>query len=96
MPFLGRIKLKAHCKRKELIMAKKNNDDITFVITEHIGDISLASSGWKRELNMVSWNGNDPRFDLRSWSPDHSKCSRGQTFCSEEMQIIAKLLKDRF
>ena len=96
MPFLGRIKLKAQCKRKELIMAQKNNDEITFVITEHIGDISLASSGWKRELNMVSWNGNDPRFDLRSWSPDHSKCSRGQTFCSEEMQIIAKLLKDRF
>lgn len=77
-------------------MAKKNNDEITFVITEHIGDISLASSGWKRELNMVSWNGNDARYDCRSWSPDHSKMSRGVTFCPEEMQIIATLLKDRF
>ena len=77
-------------------MAKTNNDEITFVITEHIGDISLASSGWKREINLVSWNGNDARFDIRSWSPDHSKMSRGLTFCSEEMQIIAKLLKGRF
>lgn len=77
-------------------MAKEKNTEITFVITEHIGDISLASSGWKRELNLVSWNGNDARYDLRSWSPDHCKCSRGVTLCPEEMQIIAKLLKGRF
>ena len=93
MPFLGRIKLKAQCKRKELIMAK--NNEITFEITENIGTISLASSGWKRELNLVSWNGNDARYDIRSWSPDHTKMSRGVTFCPEEMQIIATLLKDR-
>ena len=77
-------------------MAKKNNDEITFVITEHIGDISLASSGWKRELNLVSWNGKDARYDLRSWNSDHTKMSKGLTFCPEEMQIIAKLLKGRF
>ena len=77
-------------------MAKEKSNEITFEIVEHIGDISLASSGWKRELNMVSWNGNDARYDLRSWSPDHGKCSRGVSFCAEEMQIIAKLLKGRF
>lgn len=77
-------------------MAKTNNDEITFVITEHIGDISLSRSGWKLEMNLVSWNGKDARYDLRSWNPDHTKMSRGLTFCPEEMQIIAKLLKDRF
>ena len=77
-------------------MAKEKNNEITFEIVEHIGDISLASSGWKRELNLVSWNGNDARWDLRAWSPDHTKMSRGLSFCPEEMQIIAKLLKDRF
>ena len=78
-------------------MAKEKTNEITFEITEHIGDISLASSGWKRELNLVSWNGNDARYDIRSWRcPDHTKMSRGVTFCAEEMQIIAKLLKDRF
>lgn len=77
-------------------MAKTNNDEITFEITEHIGDISLSSSGWKRELNLVSWNGKDARYDIRSWSPDHLKMSRGITFCPEEMQIVAKLLKGRF
>lgn len=77
-------------------MAKEKTNEITFEIVEHIGDISLASSGWKRELNMVSWNGNDARYDIRSWSPDHGKCSRGVSFCAEEMQIIAKLLKGRF
>ena len=77
-------------------MAKTEEKEITFEIVEHIGDISLATSGWKRELNLVSWNGKDARIDIRSWSPDHSKMSRGLTFCPEEMQIIAKLLKGRF
>ena len=77
-------------------MAKTNKNDITFEITEHIGDISLSSSGYKRELNLVSWNSNDARYDIRSWSPDHTRCGRGITLCEEEMRIVAELLKDRF
>ena len=78
-------------------MAKNNNtQDITFEIVEHIGDISLSSSGWTRELNRVSFNGREARWDLRSWNSSHTRMSKGLSFCDKEMETLAKLLKDRF
>lgn len=47
--------------------------DIKFEIIEHIGAISENKSGWKKELNLVSWNGANPKYDIRDWSPEHEK-----------------------
>ena len=53
-------------------------DDFSFEITKQIGEISKSKSGWALELNMVSWGGREPKFDLRSWAPDHQKIGKGQ------------------
>lgn len=53
--------------------------------------ISTSTSGWNTELNRISWNGNEPKYDLRSWSPDHSKMGKGITL-SEELIALAELL----
>lgn len=50
--------------------------EIKYEITEHIGVISETARGWTREVNMISWNGRDPKIDVRDWSPDHSKMSK--------------------
>ena len=39
-------------------------DKITSKITRHIGVISESSRGWRLELNMVSWNGAEPKLDI--------------------------------
>lgn len=75
---------------------KNNAQEITFEITEHIGDLSLSSSGWSRELNLVSWNGREARYDIRSWNEDHSKMSKGITLCRKEVEALAKHLASRF
>ena len=49
------------------------NQELKFEIINQIGTISTSTSGWNVELNRVSWNGNEPKYDLRSWSPDHTK-----------------------
>jgi hypothetical protein len=67
--------------------------DITFDILKHYGIISENRNGWKLELNLVSWNGRTPKFDLRDWSPDHEKMGKGVTFTREEMETLAELLK---
>ena len=64
-------------------------DRITSTITRHIGVISESSRDWRLELNMVSWNGAEPKLDIHDWSPDHS---RG-TFTHEEARVLIKLLK---
>ncbi len=53
--------------------------DIKFEIKETIGVLSESSKGWKKELNLVSWNDKAPKYDLREWSPDHVKMGKGIT-----------------
>ena len=78
-------------------MAKKNNTpEVTFEIVEHLGNISIQSNGWTKELNIVKWNDGAEKYDLRSWSPEHDKMSRGCTFHTTEMQALAKILKEHF
>jgi hypothetical protein len=67
--------------------------DITFDILKHYGAISKDRNGWIMELNLVSWNGRNPKFDLRDWSPDHEKMGKGVTLTREEAETLAELLK---
>ena len=53
--------------------------EVTFEIVEEIGVIATHSTGWKKELNLVSWNGGQAKYDIRDWDPGHSRMSRGVT-----------------
>lgn len=70
-------------------------EDFSFSIEKHIGVLSQGKGGWQVELNLVSWSGREPKFDLRSWSPDHQKMGKGITMTQEELlklgQIISSL-----
>ncbi len=66
--------------------------EIQFEITKSFGAISEEKSGWRKELNLVAWNGRDPKFDLRDWSPDHQKMGKGVTFTREEAEKLAEML----
>ncbi len=67
-------------------------DDFKFKITEPLGVVSEGKGGWKLELNMVSWGEREPKFDLRTWSPDHQKMGKGNTFSKEEIVALKNLL----
>ncbi len=67
--------------------------EIKHEIINQIGVISTSSSGWNTELNRVSWNGNELKYDLRSWSPDHSKMGKGITLSEADLIALAELLQ---
>ena len=69
-------------------------DRITNTITRHIGVISESSRGWRLELNMVSWNEREPKYDIRDWSPDGSKMGKGISLTHDEMAILKGILDD--
>lgn len=71
------------------------DNSISFEIQERIGTISVYPTGWSKELNMVSWNGGVPKFDIRDWSPDHSSMSRGITLKESEMRKLTDLMANR-
>lgn len=66
--------------------------DIKFEIKENIGTLSESAKGWTKELNLVSWNGATPKYDLRDWAPEHEKMGKGITLNADEVQELYKLL----
>ena len=69
--------------------------EVTFEIVEEIGVIATHSTGWKKELNLVSWNGGQAKYDIRDWDLGHSRMSRGVTLKEQEMRQIVELLRRR-
>lgn len=39
--------------------------EISFEIVEHIGVLSTGSKGWTKEISFISWNGREPKYDIR-------------------------------
>ena len=66
--------------------------DIKFDIIEEVGVISESSKGWTKELNLISWNGGAPKYDIRDWAPEHEKMGNGVTLTKEEMEQLKKLI----
>lgn len=68
--------------------------DISFNIVRHLGVISQNKSGWNKELNLVSWNGQEAKYDIRDWSPDHQKMGKGITLTGEQLAALMKLAEE--
>jgi len=66
--------------------------DIKYEIKKHIGVLSENNKGWKKELNLVSWNDREPKYDIREWSPEHDNMGKGVTLTDDELKELKKLL----
>lgn len=65
--------------------------NITFEIREYLGTIAKYDTNWRKELNIVSWNGGTPKFDIRDWDEQHVKMSKGITLSMWEMRKVVDL-----
>ncbi len=66
--------------------------EIKFDIVEQLGVLSEGDKGWKKELNLVSWNDREPKYDLRDWSENHDRMSKGITLTKDEVVKLKELL----
>ena len=66
--------------------------NIKFEIIKNIGVLSESSKGWTKELNLISWNDREPKYDLRDWDPEHEKMGKGVTLTEEELKKLKELL----
>ena len=71
-----------------------NKDEAKYEVLENFGTIS-EKNGWELQLRLVSWNGNDPKYDVRAWKTEDGveKCRKGLTLTGEEAEGLYKLLK---
>ena len=65
--------------------------EFSYEIKKHIGVISEGSGGWTRELNLISWNGKEPKYDIRDWGPEHEKMGKGITLSAKDIKVLQEL-----
>ncbi len=67
-------------------------EEVKYEIIETFGILSTTPSGWTKELNLISWNGGEPKYDIRQWAPDHAKMGKGVSLSREEAEELKNLL----
>lgn len=66
--------------------------DIKFEIKETLGVLSQSNKGWKKELNLISWNGREAKYDIREWAPERENMGKGITFTKDELKALKDIL----
>ena len=69
--------------------------EFKYEIVKELGVISENAKGWRKELNLVSWNEREPKYDIREWSPDHERMGKGVSLTEEEIVALAELIAAR-
>lgn len=66
--------------------------EIKYEIVEKIAVLSTTEKGWSKELNLVSWNEREAKYDLRDWNEEHDKMGKGITLNKEEVEKLKEAL----
>jgi hypothetical protein len=72
-------------------MANDRND-IKFEIINELGIVSEGNKGWRKELNRISWNSGEPKYDIRDWAANHEKMGKGITLTEQELRKLKELI----
>jgi len=67
--------------------------DIQYEIVKEIAVLSTGESGYTKEINLISWNGKEPKYDIRSFSPNREKCGKGITLTETEVEKLLAALE---
>ena len=70
--------------------------ELKYEIAEELGVLSENEKGWRKELNLVSWNERETKYDIRDWNPNHDRMSKGITLTKEEEEALYEILKEEF
>lgn len=67
--------------------------EIQYEIVKEIAVLSTGDSSYTKEINLISWNGKEPKYDIRSFSPNREKCGKGITLNADEAAALLKALQ---
>ena len=66
----------------------------SFKVVEEVGVLSEGANGWQKELNLVSWNDREPKYDIREWDANHEKMRTGVTLTIDELVELRSILNE--
>ena len=68
--------------------------EIKYEVVQRVAVLSQRPRGWERQLNLISWNDGEPKYDIRDWSPDGSRMAKGISLTEEELKTLKDILND--
>ena len=68
--------------------------EIQYEIKKEIAVLSKSDSGYTKEINFISWNEKEPKYDIRSFSPNREKCGKGITLTESEAAALLEALQN--
>ena len=66
--------------------------ELKYEIVENLVSLGENARGWSKEVNLISWNEKEPKYDIRDWAPDHSRMGKGVTLTADELAALKDLL----
>ena len=66
--------------------------ELKYEVVKELGVLSESPTGWRKEINLVSWNDREPKYDIRDWAPDRAKVGKGVTLTADEVILLRDLL----
>ncbi|ASK64282.1 hypothetical protein CFK37_03840 [Virgibacillus phasianinus] len=73
-------------------MNKPKNYRVEWDVIEEIAVLHESQAGWTKELNLISWNGDEPKYDVRWWNPDKTRIGKGFTFTAGELHLLRDII----
>ena len=73
-----------------------NAKEIKYEVIKKFGTIGQSGNTTK-ELRLVKWNDNEPKYDIRGWYTDdkgEERANKGLTLTEAELRKLVELAKD--
>lgn len=67
--------------------------NFTYEIVKTIG-VLKQSGDYATEINLISFNGAEPKYDIRKWDKSSNKMLKGITLSKDEVLKLKELLND--
>jgi hypothetical protein len=68
--------------------------EFKYEIIKHFGTVSSSANGDNTlEVNLISYNGAEPKIDIRRWNRATDKMLKGITLSKEEVEALKKILQ---
>ena len=68
--------------------------EFKYEIIKEYGIISEHKGGWSKQLNLISWNSAEPKYDIRDWAPNREKMGKGISLSASELQALTDILNE--
>ena len=64
--------------------------DISYEFIKEYG--AFSEGKWPKQVNLISWNGKEPKYDIRPWDEGHEQMGKGITLTQEELYALGELI----